>query len=105
MVSQISITYSKICLHCLQFEPVCCQMQWIQFQLLQMQTFHTVTVKTWTRVASKALVCDHYVSNIYAEYVLYAKYVKYSTLHLLRHVHCIHEWVLLAGVYLLLYCR
>ena len=68
MVSQVVTDfkpnmYNIICVHFLQFEPVCCQMQWILFQWLQTQTFHTVTVKTWTRVASKALVCDNHVST------------------------------------------
>ncbi len=55
------------------FEEVCCQTQWILFQIQiqksQTQMFHTGTVKTWKLVASKPLVYDinvhHNMQNMF----------------------------------------
>ena len=58
-------------LHFLLIESVCCQTQWILFQKLQMQKFHTGTLKTLMLVASKPLSNGNHVSSTqYAKYDL-----------------------------------
>ena len=61
----------KKTLHFLLIESVCCQTQWILFQKLQMQKFHTGTLKTLMLVASKPLSYGNHVSSTqYAKYDL-----------------------------------